>query len=95
MTSKSLPFEPTPNVEESQKLHPSLFWVEDILTLSLPVVFAASKDKLILFSAYAAAEILLTLDGKDFAELLGGSFYGLAVRKPADFLKEQRRMGRV
>lgn len=36
-----------------------------------------------------------SLDDKDFAELLGGSFYGLAVRKPADFLKEQRRMGRA
>lgn len=78
-----------------QKLHLSLLWVEDILTLSLPVVFAASKDKPILFSAYAAADVLLTLDGKDFAELLGGSFYGLAVRKPADFLKGQRRMRRI
>lgn len=78
-----------------QQLRPTLFSVEDVLTLSLPVVFAASKDKPILFSAYASADVLLTLDAIDFAEILGGNFYGLAVRKPADFLMEQRRMERI
>lgn len=78
-----------------QQLYPTLFFVEDILTFSFPVMFTTSKDKPILFSAYASVEVLLTLDAKDFAELLGGEFYGLAVRKPADFLMEQRRIGRI
>lgn len=76
-------------------LQSSMFFAEDILTISLPVVFAASKDKPVLFSAYAAADVLLTLDAADFADILGGDFYGLKVRKPADFLMEQRRIGRI
>ena len=78
-----------------KELRSVLLWVEDVLTVSLPVVFAASKDKPVLFSAYAFAEVLLTLDGNDFRDVLGGEFYGLAVRKPADFLIEQRQAGRL
>lgn len=78
-----------------RKLRPSVTWVPDVLTISMPVVFSASKDKPVLFSAYAAAEILLTLDANDFASVLSGKFYGLTVLKPADFLIEQRKAGGI
>ena len=60
-----------------------------------PVLFAASKDRPILFSALAAANVLLTLHEADFATLLDGSFYGLRVRLPYSFLEEERAAGRL
>ena len=69
--------------------------VEDVVVINRPVLFAASKDRPILFSALAAADVLLTLDKADFAGFLGGSFYGLRVRLPYDFLSEERASGRL
>ena len=69
--------------------------VEDVVVINRPVIFAASKDRPILFSALAAADVLLTLDKADFADFLGGSFYGLRVRLPYDFLSEERNAGRL
>ena len=63
--------------------------------LDASVLLAASKDRPILFSALAAADVLLTLDKADFATLLGGSFYGLRVRLPYAFLDEERAAGRL
>jgi len=76
-------------------LRPRLEIVDDVVTLNHPVIFAASKDRPILFTALAWADVLLTLDRNDFAELLGGGFYGLHVRLPADFLMEERAAGRL
>jgi hypothetical protein len=45
--------------------------VDDVLALGRPVVFSAAKDRPILFTALAFADILLTLDRADFAEVLG------------------------
>ncbi len=78
-----------------QELRPGLTLVQDVLTISNPVVFSAAKDKPILFSAYASADILLTLDSKDFGHLLKKEFYGLRVLKPADFLIERRSLGEI
>jgi hypothetical protein len=76
-------------------LRPRLMLFDDILTLDRAVVFEAGKDRPILFSALAWADVLLTLDRGDFAGLLGGSFYGLEVLKPGDFLQRERAAGRM
>ena len=69
--------------------------VPDVLTFEWPAVFAPARDRPILFTASAWAEVLLTLDRRDFADLLGTSFYGLAILKPGDFLQRERAAGRL
>jgi fermentation-respiration switch protein FrsA (DUF1100 family) len=66
-----------------------------VLTLDRPVIFGAAKDRPILFSALAWADVLLTLDANDFAQMLGGTFYGLPVLKPGHFLQRERSAGRL
>lgn len=58
-------------------------------------VFAASKDRPILLSALAWADVLLTRDTGDFGEIPGGSFYGLLVLTPVAFLQCERLAGRL
>ena len=77
------------------RLRRQIVVVDDVVVIDRPVLFTASKDRPILFSALAAANILLTLDKADFATLLGGAFYGLRVRLPYVFLKEERESGRL
>jgi fermentation-respiration switch protein FrsA (DUF1100 family) len=77
------------------RLRPQVTVVDDVLSLDRPVVFAASKDRPILFTALAWADVLLTLDKADFADLLGGTFYGLRVMLPYDFLRHERAAGRL
>jgi len=69
--------------------------VPDVLTFEWPTVFAPARDRPILFTAAAWADVLLTLDRRDFADLLGTSFYGLAILKPGDFLQRERTAGRL
>ena len=76
-------------------LRQNLILLDDVLTLDRPVVFSPAKDRPILFSALAWADVLLTLDRGDFAELLGHSFYDLAVLTPGDFLQRERAAGRL
>ena len=61
--------------------------MDDVLTVDRPVVFAVTKDRPILFSALAWADILLTLDEADFGGFTDKPFYGLAVLRPGVFLK--------
>ena len=77
------------------RLRADLLVMDDVLTLGLPVVFPAGKDKPILFSALAWADILLTLDRGDFGGLMDKPFYGLVVLKPGLFLKCERAAGRL
>lgn len=56
------------------RLRQQLTIVDDVVSLNRPVIFAASKDRPILFTALATAQALLTLDRKDFADLIGGDF---------------------
>lgn len=44
------------------RLRPQLTLVDDVLAMDRPVVFPASKDRPILFTALAWADVLLTLD---------------------------------
>ena len=77
------------------RLRTDLLVLDDVLTLDRPVIFEAGKDRPILFSALAWADVLLTLDKGDFARLLGGTFYDLQVLKPGDFLRRERDAGRL
>ena len=69
--------------------------VPDVLTFEWPAVFAAARDRPILFTACAWAEVLLTLDRRDFEGLLGSAFYGLAILRPGEFLQRERAAGRL
>lgn len=77
------------------RLRPQVTVVDDVVSLDWPVVFAASKDRPILFTALAWADVLLTLDKEDFADVLGGTFYGLRVMLRYDFLQHERAAGRL
>jgi hypothetical protein len=69
--------------------------MDDVLTLDRPVVFGPAKDRPILFSAMAWADVLLTLDRSDFGHLMDTTFYGLLVLKPGVFLERERAAGRL
>ena len=68
--------------------------VRDIVSFDWVAVFAPAKDRPILFTAAAWSDVLLTLDRRDFGELLGSQFYGLPILKPGDFLRAEREAGR-
>jgi predicted nucleic acid-binding protein len=68
---------------------------DDELTFDWPIAFEASKDKPVLFSALACADVLLTLDRRDFRDLLGQTVYGLRVLTPGEFLRIEREAGKL
>lgn len=70
-----------------QQLLPRLSIVADVLTIPWPTILAPAKDRPVLFTAAAWAEILLTLDRADFQQLLGASFYGMPISTPGDFIR--------
>jgi hypothetical protein len=72
-----------------------LIRVEDKLVFDWPVVFAPTKDRPVLFSAAAFADILLTLDLGDFGPLMDTGFYGLPIMKPGRFLERERAAGHL
>ena len=69
--------------------------VTDELTHPWPVVFPAAKDRPVLFTAAAVADVLLTLDSADFGGVMAAGFYGLPVMRPGDFLRRERAAGRL
>ena len=69
--------------------------MDNVLTLDRPAVFPSGKDRPILFSALAWADILLTLDWGDFGGLMDKPFYGLLVLKPGMFMERERAAGRL
>lgn len=86
---------PAATTAEWSRLRQALVIVDDVVSLDRPVVFSASKYRPVLFTALAWSDTLLTLDRDDFAEFLGGKFYGLRVQVPSDFLEEERAAGRL
>lgn len=76
-------------------LRSQLVVVDDVVTIDKPTVFPVEKDRPILFSALASADVLLTLDRADFSRLLGGRFYGLAIMTPGMLLLREREAGRL
>ena len=77
------------------QLRPAMLVMEDVVTLDRPSVFPISKDKPILLSALAWADVLLTLDRGDFDDMLGTSFYGMPMLRPGAFLEREREAGRL
>jgi hypothetical protein len=92
---RNLPAFPPLVSGEWVRLRSELLLTEDVVTLDRPAVFSARKDRPILFSALAWADVLLTLDAADFGELIGSSFYGMAVLRPGQFLRCERSAGRL
>ena len=92
---RNLPKLPARATTQWLRLRPRVTVVDDVVSLNRPVVFAASKDRPILFTALAWADVLITLDKADFADVLGGTFYGLRVVLPYDFLQHERVYGRL
>ena len=78
---------PSEVTTEWQKLKPTLLVVPDVFTNPRPVVFSPAKDRPVLMTALAWADVLLTLDRNDFKGLLGRTVYGLLVLTPGDFLR--------
>lgn len=72
------------------RLRDRLILVDDVVTIDKPAVFPVNKDRPILFSALATADVLLTLDRLDFGRLLGTQFYGLAIMTPGMWLVRER-----
>ena len=77
------------------RLRSQLVTVDDVLTIDKPAVFPVEKDRPILFSALASADVLLTLDRADFSRLLGDRFYGLAIMTPGMWLLRERAAERL
>jgi hypothetical protein len=92
---RNLPDLPPSASAEWARLRPALLVMDDVLTLDRPAVFLAGKDRPILFSAMAWADILLTLDRADFGGLMDSPFYGLLVFKPGVFLERERTAGQL
>ena len=92
---RNLPDFPPAASTDWASLRPALVIMNDVLTLDRPIVFPIPKDRPILFSALAWADVLLTLDRGDFEKLLGQAVYGLAVLKPGSFLAGERAAGRL
>lgn len=92
---KNLKLFPSSATERWTSLASQLARVEDILILDRAAVFPVTKDRPVLFSALASADVLLTLDRADFNELLGKTFYGLKIMKPGTFLERERASGRL
>jgi len=67
--------------------------VDDITILPHAVVFPASKDRPVLFSAFTYADLLLVLDVADFGPLMATGFYGLPVMTPGIFISNLRKSG--
>lgn len=76
-------------------LRPQLTLTDDVLTLDRPAVFEPAKDRPILFSALAWADVLLTLDQVHFGNWMGRSFYDLQILRPGTFLERERNAGRL
>ena len=92
---RNLPKLPASAATEWLRLRPQMAMVDDVVSLNRPVVFTASKDRPILFTALAWADVLITLDKVEFADVLGGTFFGLRVVLPYDFLQYKRVAARL
>lgn len=92
---RNLPQLPVEAAKRWSRLCAALQIVDDVLTMDRPAVFAAAKDRPVLFTALAWADILLTLDRADFTGAIGSSFYGLVVCAPGAFLESERAAGRL
>jgi predicted nucleic acid-binding protein len=94
-TRRNLSHFPASALTDWNHLRGNLLLMHDVFTVDRPAVFAPAKDRPILFSALAWADVLLTLDRGDFEMLFGGEFYGLAILTPGRFLMRERSARRL
>ena len=80
---------------EWTQLRNRLVFVRDVWTCDRPAIFSPAKDRPVLFTAAAWAQVLLTLDRGDFGPVMNGQFYGLDVITPGNFLERERSFGRL
>ena len=92
---RNLPRLPASAITAWARLRPGLLLRDDVLTMDRPVVFGPAKDRPILFSALAWADVLLTLDRGDFGPLMDKAFYGLSITRPGTFLAREDAAGRL
>ena len=78
-----------------QRLEPQLSIVADVVSLDRALVFPVAKDRPVLVTALAWADVLLTLDRADFIGLLGSACYGMPIMLPSEFLTRERAAGRI
>ncbi len=69
--------------------------VDDVVSIDRVLVFPASKDRPVLITALAWADVLLRLDREDFIKVLGSSCYRLPILLPAEFLIRERNQVRL
>jgi hypothetical protein len=81
--------------EAWQQLEPQLSFVADVVSLDRALVFPVAKDRPVLVTALAWADVLLTLDRADFIGLLGSACYGMPIMLPSEFLTREREAGRI
>ena len=81
--------------EAWQRLEPQLSIVADVVSLDRALVFPVAKDRPVLVTALAWADVLLTLDRADFIGLLGSACYGMPIMLPSEFLTRERAAGRI
>ena len=88
--------EPEAEAVWRRQLRPALTVVADTLVGDHPLLFTKTKDKPVLLTALAEqCDTLITLDRRDFVTLLNRQVYGLWVRTPADFLRQEWDQDRV
>ena len=95
VVTRNLPRLPAQAMQDWVQLRAPLVAVRDVWTMDRPAVFGPAKDRPVLFTAAAWAEVLLTLDRGDFGAVMGSGFYGLEVLMPGDFLERERAAGRL
>jgi len=81
--------------EAWQRLAPQLSIVTDVVSLDRALVFPVPKDRPVLVTALAWADVLITLDHADFVNLLGSACYGMPIMLPSEFLTRERTAGRI
>ena len=81
--------------EAWQRLEPQLSIVADVVSLDRALVFPVAKDRPVLVTALAWADVLLTLDRADFVNLLGSACYGMPIMLPSEFFTRERAAGRI
>ena len=86
---------PLAATEQWLRLRDQISLVDDVVSLDRALVFPVSKDRPVLVTALAFADVLLTLDREDFMGVLGSACYWLPILVPADFLKRERESGRL
>ena len=62
---------------------------------SRALVFPVAKDRPVLVTALAWADVLLTLDRADFIGLLGSACYGMPILLPSEFFIRERAADRI